>query len=299
MPDTCAQARKLGEIVDLCESFMATLDEGEPSSLFPATECEKVNCVNESDLFPADKDLSLNVTRDILIDAQRNDPSLTSCLSSVVAAEEDSKPCVFFLDNGVLMRRWSPDSSEIRVVNQVVVPTDYRAQILSLAHDSSLAGHLGVKKMYHRVLRNFFWFFSLFLAFWLLSLASLTLNLAKCEFGKATVTYLGKQVGQGEVRPLAEKVQAIIDFPVPQSKKALRRFLGMCGYYRGFCQNFSDVVAPLTGLVSPLKMFVWSPACQAPFVSAKALLCSAPVLYNLIPRIATRGSLINSTSILY
>ena len=108
--------------------------------------------------------------------------------------------------------------------------------------------------------------------------ASLTLNLAKCEFGKATVTYLGKQVDQGKVRPLAEKVQAIIDFPVPQSKKALRRFLVMCGYYRGFCRNFSDVVAPLTGLVSPLKTFDWSPACQAAFVSAKALLCSAPVL---------------------
>ena len=108
--------------------------------------------------------------------------------------------------------------------------------------------------------------------------ASLTLNLAKYEFGKATVTYLGKQVGQGHVRPLAEKVQAIIDFPVPQSKKALRRFLGMCGYYRGFCRIFSDVVAPLTGLVSPLKHFVWSPACQAAFESAKALLCSTPVL---------------------
>ena len=52
----------------------------------------------------------------------------------------------------------------------------------------------------------------------------------------------------------------------------------MCGYYRGFCLNFSDVVAPLTGLVSPVKTFVWSPACQAAFVSAKALLCSAPVL---------------------
>ena len=59
MPDTCAQARKLGENVDVCESFMATLDEGEPSSVFSATECEKVNCVNESDLFPADKDLSV------------------------------------------------------------------------------------------------------------------------------------------------------------------------------------------------------------------------------------------------
>lgn len=108
--------------------------------------------------------------------------------------------------------------------------------------------------------------------------ASLTLNLAKCEFGKATVTYLGKQVGQGQVRPLAAKVQAVIDFPVPQSKKALCRFLGMCGYYRGFCKNFSDVVAPLTGLVSPVKNFVWTPACQAAFDSAKALLCCTPVL---------------------
>ncbi len=108
--------------------------------------------------------------------------------------------------------------------------------------------------------------------------ASLTLNLAKCEFGKATVTYLGKQVGQGQVRPVEAKIQAVIDFPVPQSRRALRRFLGLCGYYRAFCKNFSDVVAPLTALVSPLKPFAWSEACQVAFESAKALLCCAPVL---------------------
>lgn len=51
--------------------------------------------------------------------------------------------------------------------------------------------------------------------------ASLTLNLAKCESGRATVTYLGKQVGQGQVRALADKVQAILDFPVPQTQQEL------------------------------------------------------------------------------
>ena len=153
---TRAQARKMG---DLCESFMATLGEGEPSfSVSPATECKKLSkCVDESELFPADTDLSLNLTREMLIDAQKKDLSLTLCLSYVVAAEEDRKPCGYFLDNSVLMRRWSPDSSETRVVTQVVVPTAYRAQILSLAHDSTLAGHLGIKKTYHPVLRNFFW----------------------------------------------------------------------------------------------------------------------------------------------
>lgn len=52
----------------------------------------------------------------------------------------------------------------------------------------------------------------------------------------------------------------------------------MCGCYQRFCRNFSDVVAPLTCLVSPSKSFVWSPACQAAFESAKALQCSVLIL---------------------
>lgn len=52
-----------------------------------------------------------------------------------------------------------------------------------------------------------------------LKAANLTLNIAKCEFGCATVTYLGKEVGSGKVRPLNSKVKAILHFPVPQNKK--------------------------------------------------------------------------------
>lgn len=53
--------------------------------------------------------------------------------------------------------------------------------------------------------------------------ASLTLNLAKCEFGQATVTYLGKEVGQGKVRPVEAKVVAISQFPVSTTRRELRR----------------------------------------------------------------------------
>lgn len=59
--------------------------------------------------------------------------------------------------------------------------------------------------------------------------ASLTIHLAKCEFGKAMVTYLGKQVGQGCVRPVDAKVTAISEFPPPRTKRELHRFLGMVG----------------------------------------------------------------------
>ncbi|KAL1279658.1 hypothetical protein QQF64_014258 [Cirrhinus molitorella] len=57
--------------------------------------------------------------------------------------------------------------------------------------------------------------------------ACLTVNLAKCEFAKATVRYLGKEVGQGKVRPVLAKVLAIQQFPPPSTKKELMRFLGM------------------------------------------------------------------------
>lgn len=45
--------------------------------------------------------------------------------------------------------------------------------------------------------------------------AHLTLNVSKCEFGIATVTYLGKQVGRAQVRPILAKIQAILNFPAP------------------------------------------------------------------------------------
>ena len=111
-----------------------------------------------------------------------------------------------------------------------------------------------------------------------LAKANLTLNLAKCEFGKATITYLGKEVGRGQVRPLEEKVAAISAYPAPTTRRELRRFLGMAGYYRGFCRNFSVVVAPLTSLLSPASPFTWSESCQNAFDSVKTLLCSSPVL---------------------
>lgn len=69
--------------------------------------------------------------------------------------------------------------------------------------------------------------------------ARLSVNLAKCEFAKATVTYLGRVVGQGTVCPVQEKVQAVEQYPPPAMKKELMRFLGLVGYYRSFCRNFT------------------------------------------------------------
>lgn len=79
--------------------------------------------------------------------------------------------------------------------------------------------------------------------------ANLTVNLAKCEFARATVTYLGKVVGQRKVGPVGAKIETIDKYPVPETKKELGRFLGLLGYYRGFCPISSAVVASLTNLL--------------------------------------------------
>lgn len=94
--------------------------------------------------------------------------------------------------------------------------------------------------------------------FFRLAAASLTLNLAKCEFGRGTVRYLGLQVGHGQVCPGDVKVAAISAFPVPTTRRELRRYLGMAGFFRRFCKNFSSVAAPLTALTSPSRPFDWT-----------------------------------------
>ena len=106
------------------------------------------------------------------------------------------------------------------------------------------------------------------------------MNLAKTEFCHATVKFLGHLVGQGQVKPLEAKVNAISEFPVPKCKRHLVRFLGMAGFYRKFCKNFSGIAEPLplTNLLKKSTKFKWNYKCQDAFDCLKAILKSAPVL---------------------
>ena len=56
------------------------------------------------------------------------------------------------------------------------------------------------------------------------------------------------------------------------------RFLGMAGYYRKFCKNFSGIAEPLTDLLKKSTKFKWNDKCQVAFDHLKAILKSAPVL---------------------
>ena len=76
-----------------------------------------------------------------------------------------------------------------------------------------------------------------------------TINPNKCQFGVPSLTFLGHVVDQHGIRPLAEKVQSLHDFPVPTSLRRLREFLGLINFYRRFIPNCADIVQPLTDML--------------------------------------------------
>ena len=75
-----------------------------------------------------------------------------------------------------------------------------------------------------------------------------------------------------------QKIQTITKFTIPTSWKELARFLGMAGYYRNFCLNFSEIAAPLTNLLSKKVKFVWTNDCQMAFDKVMLLLQKSTVL---------------------
>ena len=59
------------------------------------------------------------------------------------------------------MRKWHPPDvsaeDEWTVNHQIVVPRVYRPEILNLAHDTPMSGHLGINKTCHKILNHFYW----------------------------------------------------------------------------------------------------------------------------------------------
>ncbi len=112
--------------------------------------------------------------------------------------------------------------------------------------------------------------------------AGLTANPKKCAVGRLEVRYLGFYLGHGQVRPQINKTAAVATCPRPKTKKEVRQFLGLAGYYRRFVPNYSDLTSPLTDLTKkeapdPVQ---WTELCQQAFTQVKATLCGGPLLHS-------------------
>ena len=102
------------------------------------------------------------MTRSSMIEAQKTDPEVSALRTRMLTLKEANQhPVCFYEKNGLLMRKWRPrdvpEDAEWHTVHQIVIPTVFRECILSLAHESPMAGHGGVTKTLTKLSRHFFW----------------------------------------------------------------------------------------------------------------------------------------------
>ena len=89
--------------------------------------------------------------------------------------------------------------------------------------------------------------------------------------------YLGHIIGEKGVQVHQEKIKAIMEWPTPKTLTELRRFLGMCTYYRKFFKGFFQLFAPLTDLTKK-GAFKLSEEAQFTFEKMKKVMSTCPVL---------------------
>lgn len=75
---------------------------------------------------------------------------------------------------------------------------------------------------------------------------NLKIQLDKCEFLRRETEFLGHLITQNGVRPNPDKVQKIIEWPLPTTQKQVKQFLGLAGYYRRFIKDYSKITKPMT-----------------------------------------------------
>jgi hypothetical protein len=134
-----------------------------------------------------------------------------------------------------------------------------------------------------------------------LSENGIQIKASKCLLGVNSLEFLSHIITPNGTVPAENKVQAISEFPTPNSIKSIQRFIGMVNYYHRFIPNLSRLLAPLYELVTQLqkkpkvsKNFFWPSECESAFQIVKSALAGVAMLAH--PRTNSKYSIATDAS---
>ncbi|GBG80606.1 hypothetical protein CBR_g31066 [Chara braunii] len=113
-------------------------------------------------------------------------------------------------------------------------------------------------------------------------------NRDKCEFARQELKYFGHYMTPQGIRPLADKIEAILVWPESTNTTEVRSFMGLAGYYQRFITGYSRIAAPLTRLQSPKVPFVFDDEARRSFQALKTAMLMALVLSIYDPTLLMR-----------
>ena len=108
--------------------------------------------------------------------------------------------------------------------------------------------------------------------------AGFKMRVAKCDFMKSEIKYLGRVVSAEGVKPDPKAVAKLRDWEIPRNKTEMQSFLGFANYYREFIPWHAKLVAPLHAVTGLNATFAWGPDQQKAFNEIKKALIEATAL---------------------
>ena len=108
--------------------------------------------------------------------------------------------------------------------------------------------------------------------------AGLKLKPGKCNLFTQEVEYLGHIVSSEGVATDPKKIEAVVNWPIPQHQPDVRAFIGTCSYYRKFVPGYTELAKPLHKAAAKGANFKWTGECQVAFEKLKEVLTQSPIL---------------------
>ncbi|GFU37442.1 retrovirus-related Pol polyprotein from transposon opus [Trichonephila clavipes] len=122
-----------------------------------------------------------------------------------------------------------------------------------------------------------------------LSSYGLKLNISKCVFGVTELIFLGHFITPDGIKPLPDKVQAVLDYKQPETVGSLRKFLGLLNFYRRFLPKAAEQQYLLSEFLKgskdkkDSKPLNWSSEAITAFQRCKQALADAALLAHPAP----------------